>query len=259
MRNFLLATAIAAPAVLGLVVPNGQEILNPPKAVHADILDVPEGFSVDLSAKRLVQFAPGEPAVWMTELDKITAKAAGKKFFDITDVQDLEESVREMSFKHFPPISSQDKVKEVIKTLSTDGPRAHLEKFTSFRTRYYRSETGRQSQEWLLATIQSVTAKSAAPSIKDSITISEFPHSWGQNSIIVRINGSEPSEGTVIISAHQDSTNMWPFLPAPGADDDGSGTVTILESYRALIAAGFTPKETVEFHWYSAEEGKISC
>jgi len=50
---------------------------------------------------------------------------------------------------------------------------------------------------------------------------------------------------------------MWPFLPAPGADDDGSGTVTILESYRALIAAGFHPERTVEFHWYSAEEGGL--
>jgi hypothetical protein len=33
---------------------------------------------------------------------------------------------------------------------------------------------------------------------------------------------------------------MWPFLPAPGADDDGSGSMTILESYRALLAANFT-------------------
>jgi Zn-dependent M28 family amino/carboxypeptidase len=33
---------------------------------------------------------------------------------------------------------------------------------------------------------------------------------------------------------------MWPFLPAPGADDDGSGSVTILEAYRALLAADFT-------------------
>lgn len=32
--------------------------------------------------------------------------------------------------------------------------------------------------------------------------------------------------------------------------DDGSGTVTILEAYRALIAAGFSPEHTVEFHWY---------
>lgn len=50
---------------------------------------------------------------------------------------------------------------------------------------------------------------------------------------------------------------MWPFLPAPGADDDGSGSVTILESYRALLAADFHPQKTVEFHWYSAEEGGL--
>jgi hypothetical protein len=80
---------------------------------------------------------------------------------------------------------------------------------------------------------------------------------------------------------------MFPFLPAPGADDDGkctvllvttilaghyfasqwtvflihndlprvivgSGTVTILEAYRALLAANYTPIHDVEFHWYSA-------
>ena len=40
---------------------------------------------------------------------------------------------------------------------------------------------------------------------------------------------------------------------AAGADDDGSGSMSILEAYRALIAAGFRPERTVEFHWYSAE------
>lgn len=52
--------------------------------------------------------------------------------------------------------------------------------------------------------------------------------------------------------------------------DDGSGSVTILESYRALLAADFHPvrsigafgqysvfsatdSEHLEFHWYSAE------
>lgn len=50
---------------------------------------------------------------------------------------------------------------------------------------------------------------------------------------------------------------MWPFLPAPGADDDGSGTMSILEAYRALLAADFHPVKTVEFQWYSAEEGGL--
>jgi leucyl aminopeptidase len=40
-----------------------------------------------------------------------------------------------------------------------------------------------------------------------------------------------------------------------GADDDGSGSVTILEAYRALITSDFRPVNNVEFHWYSAEVG----
>lgn len=51
---------------------------------------------------------------------------------------------------------------------------------------------------------------------------------------------------------------MWlPILRAPGADDDGSGTVTILEVFRALVGVGFRPPRPVEFHWYSAEEGGL--
>lgn len=33
--------------------------------------------------------------------------------------------------------------------------------------------------------------------------------------------------------------------------------MTILESYRSLIASNFTPQRTVEFHWYAAEEGGL--
>jgi len=102
-----------------------------------------------------------------------------------------------------------------------------------------------------------VTNEFASPYLLDHIDIAEFSHSWGQNSIIAKIQGSAPTDGVVIVSAHQDSTNQWPFLPAPGADDDGSGTVTILETYRALLAANFTPVNDVEFHWYSAEEGGL--
>ncbi|RHY54709.1 hypothetical protein DYB34_007678 [Aphanomyces astaci] len=46
---------------------------------------------------------------------------------------------------------------------------------------------------------------------------------------------------------------------APGADDDGSGTVTILESLKyLLVTPEWTPIRPVEFHWYAAEEvGKL--
>ncbi|KAG8873876.1 Leucine aminopeptidase 1, partial [Tulasnella sp. 331] len=235
MRAALLA-ALCSPAVLGLVIQSPDQVSIP----HS--FEVPEGFSVELSEMRLVQFE-GQNPVWISELDKITAKAHGKKFFDVTDAPEFSYNLRTLQAKEFPAPNSTAQVEHVIKKLSTKGPREHLEKFTSFRTRYYKSE---------------VTAKWAPESLQELISVTEFEHSWGQNSILVKIAGSNPSdEGAVIITAHQDSTNMWPFLPAPGADDDGSGTVTILESYRALIASNFTPIEDVWFHWYSAEEGGL--
>lgn len=49
-----------------------------------------------------------------------------------------------------------------------------------------------------------------------------------------------------------------PFLAAPGADDDASGTTSILSAFKSLVEGGFQPTDApVEFHWYSAEEGGL--
>jgi bacterial leucyl aminopeptidase len=56
------------------------------------------------------------------------------------------------------------------------------------------------------------------------------------------------------VGAHYDSTTTSPSGRAPGADDNGSGTVVILEALRVLAKYGFKPKNTLEFHFYSGEE-----
>jgi len=48
--------------------------------------------------------------------------------------------------------------------------------------------------------------------------VKEFPHPWGQNSIIVHFAPSSADMAhapITIIGAHQDSANQWPFLPSP--------------------------------------------
>ncbi|GAW01891.1 peptidase [Lentinula edodes] len=214
------------------------------------------GFDLDLNALRLIQLE-GRAPEWVTEGRKIELKALGFKFFDITENQDLGNGIQSPTRvkSSFPSPNATEKVTPILKTLSTQGPKENLEKFTSFRTRYYRSDTGRASQKWLLSKISEITNGTASASLQKLITFREFRHSWGQNSIIVRIQGSSTSDdAVVIIGAHQDSTNLWPFLPAP---DDGSGSVTILEAYRALLAADYRPVRTLEFHWYSAEGGLL--
>jgi leucyl aminopeptidase len=53
---------------------------------------------------------------------------------------------------------------------------------------------------------------------------------------------------------------MWnPYYGrSPGADDDGSGTTTVIETLTILINSGYTPtKRVLEFHFYAAEEGGL--
>lgn len=61
----------------------------------------------------------------------------------------------------------------------------------------------------------------------------------------------------MIVGAHFDSTASYFLLPAPGADDNGSGTVTVLEAFRVFAKHGFKPKNTLEFHFYSAGKGGL--
>lgn len=150
-------------------------------------------------------------------------------------------------------------LKPLLKTLSKLEMRNHLETFTSFHTRYYKSEYGAQSSAWLLKTINETITDSGAD--KYGAFVEPFQHPWGQNSIIATIPGK--SNKTIVIGAHQDSINLFlpSILSAPGADDDGSGTVTILEALRVLLTSEDVIKgnagNTIEFHWYSAEEGGL--
>lgn len=134
----------------------------------------------------------------------------------------------------------------------------HLTTFTSFHTRYYKSDYGRQSSEWLLKTVVDTIKDAGADK---TVSAKHFTHPWGQNSIIATIPGKTNS--TIVVGAHQDSINLWlpSILAAPGADDDGSGTVTILEAFRVILTNEDIVKgnheNTIEFHWYSAEEGGL--
>ncbi|KAI0770795.1 peptidase [Irpex lacteus] len=253
MKSFTALLALASLAVSATALPDNAQY----PLAQEQLTSYP-GFDLDLSERRVIELDDSTRRV-VTELEKINLKAEGVKFFDVTDTPDLgiNAHLRASTPSYPSSPNATELVEPVIKKLSQDGPKAHLKEFTSFRTRYYRSDTGRQSQLWLLNKIHEITKDYAPKSLQDQISTTEFSHSWGQNSIITRINGTSSDDRAVIISAHQDSTNLWPFLPAPGADDDGSGSVTILEAYRALIASNFRPERPVEFHWYAAEEGGL--
>lgn len=87
------------------------------------------------------------------------------------------------------------------------------------------------------------------------MTVSAFNHSWVQTSTIAKIPGKNSGPVT-ILGAHMDSINLNNPSSgrAPGADDDGTGTVNVIEVFRVLVTSGFKPTTPVEFHFYAAEE-----
>jgi leucyl aminopeptidase len=52
---------------------------------------------------------------------------------------------------------------------------------------------------------------------------------------------------------------LLPFYKVPGSDDDGTGSVAILQVLRSLMEQQFVPPTgiRIEVHWYAAEEGSL--
>lgn len=75
------------------------------------------------------------------------------------------------------------------------------------------------------------------------------------------LEGSDPvlKNEYVAIGAHYDHVGMNPFAPGPdkiwnGADDDGSGTVSVLNIAEAFAKGTQRPKRSMLFIWHAGEE-----
>ncbi|KAL7896001.1 hypothetical protein HDV63DRAFT_395833 [Trichoderma sp. SZMC 28014] len=213
------------------------------------------------SALRLIKTSEVDIGQWVTEQDKFdrfTSKNLG--FIDITDIKDeevlsilstpySEASISTRAVTYPTKVEHVDEAQSLIAKVSTSGPQSWLTTLTQFNTRYYRSTTGTQASAWLFDQVSSIA------SVRPEITVRRFNHTWNQPSIIARLPGQ--SSSLIIVGAHMDSTAGSTNARSPGADDNGSGSVTILEALRVIAHSDFSPKNTIEFHWYSGEEGGL--
>ncbi|KXX80851.1 Leucine aminopeptidase 1 [Madurella mycetomatis] len=210
----------------------------------------------------LIKISPEDPGKWVTDEQKIreyTAKNIG--FVDVTDINDVqvlaalsapdshEESLSVQAVTYPSSVSHATEVNPLLESVSNANPQSWLQTLTDFHNRHYNSSYGTEAGTWLFDVVKSVAAANPA------ITVAQFKHdSFDQPSIIAQIPGT--SSNLVIVSAHYDSTGGNPTARGPGADDNGSGVVAILEALRVLAnAGGFQPRDTLEFHFYGGEEG----
>lgn len=75
----------------------------------------------------------------------------------------------------------QNKVARYVDQLSTANMEVALNEFTTFHTRYYKSDTGLDSAKWLYKQISDLIEETSGES---DISIRKFEHPWKQFSII---------------------------------------------------------------------------
>ncbi|KAK2731962.1 hypothetical protein FQN57_003058 [Myotisia sp. PD_48] len=206
------------------------------------------------NAKFLIETAPGETR-WVTEAEKWELKKNDINFFDITDQpQDFAIAQAPRVYAFPSAVKFQTEVKEIITKLSSTAMQTDLRQFSSYNNRYYQAQTGVTSANWLFDQVKAAVAN--IPGAK----VEKVTHRFIQPSIRAIIPGKGPK--IIVVGAHEDSINSsQPQGRAPGADDNGSGSITILHGLRALaqdpkIAAG-EALNTIEFHWYAGEEAGL--
>ena len=148
-------------------------------------------------------------------------------------------------------IDQASMVRPMVAMVTEPSIRGMIDKLTAFNTRYYKSETGVKSSEFIRDTWATLAKK------RNDVSVELYKHkNWPQASIIMTITGSEKPEEVVILGGHADSiAGMFGGGGrAPGADDNASGIATITETIRILMASDFKPKRTIKFMGYAAEE-----
>jgi len=170
---------------------------------------------------------------------------------DITDFQHLGDRNPNMILLDVPDHPAFEAVvRPLLLELDQAQLAGYVTRLSAFPTRRYTSATGEQAVDYLVSEYQAHSAH------RDDVVVAKFRNTFVQSSIIARIEGEGPNaDELVIIGAHVDSTSNG--ATAPGADDDASGSSTVLEIFRVLATSNFKPKRTIEFHGYAGEEAGL--
>ncbi len=143
-------------------------------------------------------------------------------------------------------INNQTQVNDLIKNVEPKNIWHTLEGMTSFDDRYSRGNNGRKAALWLQDKFIAMSQNAK----RDDVTtfLVETGGSYVQPSVVTLVGKDLPGKA-VVLGAHMDTLSYM----KPGADDDGSGSSSLMEAARVILNAEKL-NSPVYFIWYSAEE-----
>ena len=141
--------------------------------------------------------------------------------------------------------SPGDTIRTVIAVVSADSLESTVRGLEAFGTRYFSNANHRSVAAWIRDRMLAAGLRSVE---LDSFTQGKYP----QMNVVGTIPGSVQGP-EIVVGGHFDSYS-FDVLRAPGADDNASGTAAVIEMARAMTASGYTPRSTVRFVAFAAEE-----
>ena len=133
-----------------------------------------------------------------------------------------------------------------------------LSSLTAFPDRSAASKNGVKAAMWIRQRVNDMIKESKRSDTSLQLIQTRWIDHQGQvthypqPSILLKI-GNSTLPG-IVIGAHLDTTAG---LHRPGADDNGSGAVTLLEMARVFLNSSTTFKKPIYIVWYGAEEGDL--
>lgn len=217
-----------------------------------------------MSAMRLIDRGDGSVPRWMTFADamKLSEKSHAEGrcagFMDITDFQDMNTEAMPL-VEYFKldlgdrPLKQQAYLSRAMNELDPQQLFKTVTELSAFKNRYYKSDLGVKAAEYIAGRFKTVAKN------RTDVEVNLFKHQWPQPSVVATIKGQGPKANEiVVIGGHEDSINQSAFgssqMTAPGADDNASGTATVIEVFREIVQSGFKPDRTIMFMTYAAEE-----
>ncbi|EKD70061.1 MAG: Aminopeptidase [uncultured bacterium] len=181
---------------------------------------------------------------WNSYQTKSIAKNKAKSFLADHLLATQLSSTKEATYD----IKYSTQVNQLIATINPQDMWSDLTTLTKFPDRYSRGDNGVKAAEWFKSQVETLAKNNG----RNDVTV-YFVQTGGykQPSVVAKIgNGNDPA---AVIGGHMDTlSSSWELKP--GADDDGSGSVTVLEAARVLLNSGMHFKKPIYLVWYAAEE-----
>lgn len=169
----------------------------------------------------------------------------------VIEAEGIRKFAKNKSFVNYS-ISEGTLVNKLVPQVQETSIRDMILKLSSYKNRYYKSQTGVDSQVYVKNTWEKLASN------RSDIKVELYKHrAYPQPSVILTIEGKSKKDEILVIGGHGDSIAGWfnrSRATAPGADDNASGIATITEVIRVLLKNNFQPERTIKFMSYAAEE-----